>query len=588
VTKLRTALLGVALVMAGAPALADVETSAGERAQQPASVPAQLTADQRDAYRAIFSDLHAANWTSAAQRLDAMRPGPLHDYARALLYTLPGSPRVEAQPLLDLLTRARELPQAPDLARIAALRGATDLPPLPQAQRLVGLPGQPRRARGRAIVGDPVADALDPLISPLLVQDQPQQAETLFRARSEELSEEARTAFLQKIAWVYYLDGEERDARRLAEEGSRGPTEWAIMCDWVAGLAAWRMSDFDAAARSFASVASRSSDYELAAAGHFWASRADVASGHPERAQGRLEAAARLGETFYGLLAQSALGIHRAPAPADPFTSADWRALQDQSDVRIAVALAEIGEDDLAGDTLRYQARIGEPGQHPSLVRLAARLNLTSAQMWLAHNGPRGARAAMADRYPSPSWRPAHGWRVDRALVFAHALQESGFRPEAVSAAGARGLFLVGGGSASAKGRGRGVTVTPAQLNDPVVNIEYGQAYLEYLRDQSCTQGLLPKVIASYNAGPAPVAEWNTRYDQSDPLLYMESLPYWETRGYVPIVLRNYWVYEDDTADASASRRALVQGLWPRFPGLPGPTAVRISPRAVQTAMGSQ
>ena len=101
---------------------------------------------------------------------------------------------------------------------------------------------------------------------------------------------------------------------------------------------------------------------------------------------------------------------------------------------------------------------------------------------------------------------------------------------------------------------------------------------MEYLRDYSGTGGLLLKVIASYNAGPAPVTAWNTRYDQSDPLLYVESLPYWETRGYIPIILRNYWIYEDRGADRSASRRALAAGLWPRFPGLAGPTAVRLEP----------
>ena len=94
-------------------------------------------------------------------------------------------------------------------------------------------------------------------------------------------------------------------------------------------------------------------------------------------------------------------------------------------------------------------------------------------------------------------------------------------------------------------------------------------------------------MIASYNAGPAPIAEWNLRYDQSDPLLYIESLPYWETRGYVPIILRNYWIYEDRAADRSPSRRALAQGMWPRFPGLAGPTAVRIEPGRRAVAMGT-
>src|SRR5690606_1438593 len=123
-------------------------------------------------------------------------------------------------------------------------------------------------------------------------------------------------------------------------------------------------------------------------------------------------------------------------------------------------------------------------------------------QMYLAHNGPRGTRTETHDRYPSPSWRPARGWRVDPALAFPHALQESNFRPDAVSPANARGLMQVRPGTAGDMARARGESVTAAQLNIPTVNIEYGQSYLEWLRDRPETGGLLPRVIASYNAGP--------------------------------------------------------------------------------------
>ena len=62
-------------------------------------------------------------------------------------------------------------------------------------------------------------------------------------------------------------------------------------------------------------------------------------------------------------------------------------------------------------------------------------------------------------------------------------------------------------------------------------------------------------------------------------LLYIESIPYWETRGYVTTVLRNYWMYEGkDGRLKSPSRAALAQGMWPKFPGLPGPSAVRLTP----------
>ena len=94
-------------------------------------------------------------------------------------------------------------------------------------------------------------------------------------------------------------------------------------------------------------------------------------------------------------------------------------------------------------------------------------------------------------------------------------------------------------------------------------------------------------MIAAYNAGPVPVAEWNMRaIDKGDPLLYIESIPYWETRGYVPIVLRNYWIYEQKAGHDAGSRTALAQGLWPRFPGLPGASAVRLDERQ-RTAMNT-
>jgi soluble lytic murein transglycosylase len=572
------------LALAATPARADDEVAHPSLARAfPA--PSQLSAAERETYRAVFAALRARDWAGAAGRLDGMRPGALHDAARAMLYTMPGSPRVELEPVAQLLARAPDLPQAGDLARLARARGAESLPDLPDARRLHGLPGQPRRARPRNIRGDAVADALEPLIRPLIRDDQPVEAEALLETRSAELSEEARTAFRQRIAWVYFLNGNDREARRISESARNGPTEYAILADWVAGLAAWRMGDYEAAAEHFNVVASRTADVELAAAGQYWAARADTAGGRPERVQARLRSAARMGETFYGLLAQSALGISSAPAAMVTFTESDWRALSNNRNARTAIALAEIGETQLAADFIRHQARIGSPGDHAHLIHLAARLNLTGAQMYLSHNGPRGSRFGPAERYPTPSWRPARGWRVDQALVYAHALAESQFRPDVVSPAGARGLMQVMPGTAADMARARGETVSSAQLNQPVINMEYGQSYMELLRDRSSTGGLLPKVIASYNAGPAPIAAWNTRFDQSDPLLYIESIPYWETRAYVPIILRNYWIYEDRGGDRSPSRRALASGLWPRFPGLSGPSAVRIEPSR-QVAMG--
>jgi soluble lytic murein transglycosylase-like protein len=590
--KLAALLLAAAGLPAQAAAAADTpaEAEADAAAQAQAPLAPALSAEQRTAYRDVFAAIRARDWAGAAARLDGMGDGPLHNYARARIYLAPGSPRVEMGPLIALLSRARELPQAEQLARLASTRGAVELPNLPSQHRLVWGGAQPRRERARGIRGTREIQSLDDLIQPLIVADRPAEAEALLQTREVELPEQVLTEFRQRIAWSYYLIGNDVAARQLADRARRGTGEWVVHADWVSALASWRLGDCEPAGQAFRSVAARSTDQELSAAGHYWAARADMACRHPERVQTHLRSAARMGETFYGQLAARALGLRQSTIPnSGSLDRADWRAVADERNVQAAIALAEIGERQAADELLRHQARIGRPNEHEALIQVAARLNLTGTQMWLAHNAPRGVTVDPLARYPLPNWQPPRGWRVDRALAFAHALQESNFRPDAVSPAGARGLMQVRPGTAGDIARWRGESAAGIDLSEPNTNVEFGQSYLEYLRDLPGTGGLLPRVIAAYNAGPAPIAQWTGRgVGEGDPLLYIESLPYWETRGYVPIVLRNYWIYEQRIGRAGPSRAALVQGLWPRFPGLPGPNAVRMERPNRQNAMGSR
>jgi soluble lytic murein transglycosylase-like protein len=112
-----------------------------------------------------------------------------------------------------------------------------------------------------------------------------------------------------------------------------------------------------------------------------------------------------------------------------------------------------------------------------------------------------------------------------------------------------------------------GMNASQVNIFDPGTNLAFGQRNLEMLRDSSATQGHLPKIMAAYNAGLTPITRWNYEVrDMGDPLLYMESIPYWETRSYVAIVTRNYWMYERQAKAPSASRVALAQNAWPTFP----------------------
>ena len=527
-----------------------------------ARVPA--TASQ---YRQAFAAIRDGRWSTASAMLDGMHDGPLHATARAELYLAKGSPRVEAGPLLALIEAVPDLPQAAQLAALARARGAQILPYLPSEQRLISLTPSPRRERQRAVTGDPVSDLLRAAAEPLIKDDQPAALEALLIAREPYLTPDARAEWQQRTAWTYYVVGNYAGARRLAEAASRGSGEWAVQGDWVLGLTTWRTADCDTASAAFGRVAARAGDSELRAAGQYWGARAEMKCGRPEGVQARMREAGRNSETFYGLLASAFLGVK--PKLQRVENAAANAALGARPNVRAATMLADIGETRLAEQAIRHQARIGRAVDHNGLVRLAGRLSLASTQYWLAHNGPSGAVIYVEDRYPAPRYNPQRGWRVDKALVFAHTLQESNFRTAVVSPAGATGLMQVRPGTAGDIARARGEYFSTSQLTDPTYNIEYGQSYLEQLRDRSATGGLLPKVIAAYNAGPVPVEKWNLSVrDGGDPLLYIESLPYWETRGYVPTILRNYWIYQAQAGEASPSLIAMSQGKWPLFPSV--------------------
>jgi hypothetical protein len=431
----RFALLAACLAPLAPAALA--ATPAVQRAL-PAPV---LTDEQRTLYRNVFAAIRASDWATAAARLDATPEGPLHHAARAELYLAKGSPKVELAPLLSLVAKAPEMPQAGQLARLSVTRGAVEPPHVAPAQELIWQGSQPRAARAKSSnVSDPIATELESIVQPLIVGDRPSEAEAQLASWAERLTPEARTEYQQRIAWSYYLIGRDADARRLAEQAAAGSGEWALHGSWVVGLAAWRMGDCNAAANAFAAVGNRSGDLELGAAGNYWAARADMRCKRPALVQARLRTAARAHETFYGLLAREALGIKTNPADMlHDYRDAEWLAIAAKPNVRAALALAEIGETALADDFIKHQARIGGAQDHHGLLHLASDLNFVGTQYYLAHHAPRGTKVNMAARYPMPDWRPARGVRVAPELLFAHALQESNFRKDAVSQVGAAG-----------------------------------------------------------------------------------------------------------------------------------------------------
>jgi soluble lytic murein transglycosylase-like protein len=519
-------------------------------------------------WRGVFDAIDAGQWASAQAGIAALPPSILTPVAKAELYTAKGSPTVDLASLQTLIAQAPELPKAEQLARMAWTRGAATMPAYVQAKPTTRLGSAPGRYRARPVQSEPNADKLRAILDPLVKLDDAAGAEAQLLTYAPQLSVEARAEAGTRVAFVYYVLGLDLDARRVADTWRQGASgEWASQAAWVSGLASWRLNDCESAGHSFQQVAQLAQQRELRAGGYYWAARAQQACRRPWAVAPLLKAAAASGdsaESFYGLLARETLGMD-TKLPSDRFVGFD-PPIDHLPNVQRAIELTRIGEPARAEELLRHQARIGVPGEHHALIQLAKRLDLPAAQLWLASNGQWGAQSHPADRYPNPRWNPLRGWRVDPALAYGHIVQESGFRRTAVSPADAVGLMQVRPGTAQDLARARGLPYSRGALTDPVYNLEYGQSFIELMRRDPGTAGQLPRVIASYNAGPLPVSRWAAINDRGDPLLWIESIPYWETRYYVPAVLRNMWVYQGLNSEETPTLKAMAEHRWPTFP----------------------
>jgi soluble lytic murein transglycosylase len=571
--------VSIATIMVATPALATTAEQVRQVGDNANPLPFAPTSKESTAFTAIYSAISAKKWDEAARLIDAAPQGPMTAMARAELYLAAGSPKVDADKLQSLLNDAPYLPQAAQLQTMAQKRGANQLPDLPGTQRFSYQGSAPKRGLPDAVAS---ASALRDKLQKLIKDDNPASAEALVESASSTLSADALAELRYRVAWSYYIENDDNNARRVSGLAKGSGGEWAVQADWVYALSSWRLKNHADAFTAFDDVARRSENDELKAAALFWSARAAMAVKQPQQVQSRLQNAAGHAETFYGLLAGEALGMQPVALRQKKVNDkADWKILSETGNVKIAIGLSAIGKDSLADEVLRHQAKIGDPAQHNALARLSGALGLPATQLWMGHYGPRGQEAEMLSRYPYPDWTPQGGWRVDPALAYAHALQESQFKTAAVSSAGARGLMQVRPGTAQDMARDKGMVFKASDLDRPTVNLEYGQSYMEKLRDMNATGGLLPKVIAAYNAGPAPVIRWNSEIsDGGDPLLYMESIPYWETRGYVAIILRNYWIYEGQSGKNGGSMTGMAQYLWPRFPENGRSMAVRVDENA--------
>jgi soluble lytic murein transglycosylase len=135
---------------------------------------------------------------------------------------------------------------------------------------------------------------------------------------------------------------------------------------------------------------------------------------------------------------------------------------------------------------------------------------------------------------------------AEPALVLALARQESEFNPRAVSQADARGLMQMVPRYAQAEARLVGLPYRASWLtDDPSYNLKLGRGFLDDLVDDF--NGSYIVAAAAYNAGPSRARQWIRDFGDprggTDPVDWIESVPFAETRNYIMRVLENTQVY---------------------------------------------
>ncbi|CAO3411383.1 transglycosylase SLT domain-containing protein [Azospirillum largimobile] len=572
----------------------------------------QLDEEDAGRYRRIFALQERAEWDAADAEMAKLKDRRLVGYVLRQRYLHPDR-RAGYEELARWMQDYGDLAGAERVHSLAQKRqpAGQRAPKPPRGEERVRLVGSLERLGGLRTVAASEEDEDDSVtVAPRSRTVSRARSDRAAVARVEELLRSGRTgnalsllnqdefggkldtvqydAARARIAASLYYSGEPAQALTLASASAARSGDMLPEAHWIAGLAAWRLNQTDRAARHFQGMAAAGprSPWKAAAA-DYWAARAlSRKPGKEKEAAEHLAAAARYPHTFYGLIALRTLGtLHQVRWQAPDLNGRSLAAMAAKPAGSRAIALLQVGQRELAGMELQRIHPQGDTLVEQAMVALADRAGVATLSLRLGNAvaGPDGAPYAAA-LYPLPHWTPRDGFAVDRALVFAVMRQESRFDPRLVSSAGATGLMQILPSTAQHV-RERHADIGSEDANrdalfDPSRNMELGQRYLTELLAMPEIDGNLFLATAAYNAGPGTLARWRRELsDITDPLLFIESLSFGETRDYVEKVMANFWIYQLRLGQETASLDAVADGKWPSYtPVEAGATQVAAQP----------
>ena len=375
------------------------------------------------------------------------------------------------------------------------------------------------------------------------------------------------------LAASYFYEGDYEQALKWTEKAVRRSHETTAA--WFGGLAAWKLGDYKKSAELFEKLDSfNEEDQWLAASGAFWAHRANSKLKNDEKSKKYLKKAASFARTFYGILARYELGRDidydwKMQAYFNNMDNDEYRnEILKSEAIRRAILLIKAGQKDLAEADLRKNYIKLSSKQKELVMFISGQYDFANLSFVIANGLKNYSKDRSYDSfmYPYPGWQPEKKWTVNQSWIWALVRQESLFNYKVRSYAGACGLMQLMPYTAASVTKNKEYREGCKKLYDKKRNLQIGQDYVKILLDDENVGDNLFFLAASYNGGPHNVKKWVDRKNyENDPLLFVEMIPWRETRLYVKKVVANYWIYNSRRGKDSKSLKQLKKGEWPRL-----------------------
>jgi soluble lytic murein transglycosylase len=287
----------------------------------------------------------------------------------------------------------------------------------------------------------------------------------------------------------------------------------------------------------------------------YWRGRAAEARGDRAAAQAFYGAGAKYNTTFYGQLSGEKVNGGRLTLGSDPvLTQADRARFESRDTVRAARLLYDIGNRDLFRTfVLALDDILPTVEEQALLVDLARGYGDQDTSMKVVRTAAQRGFILPERGYPLRN-PPSVMGAPEPALTLGITRQESGFDPMARSGADARGMMQLLPATAASEARRLGMSFDNSMLYQADYNMQLGQAFLG--RQINNFSGSYPMAIAAYNAGPGRPPQWVTfcgdPRGSTDPIDFVECIPFSETRNYVMRVMEGMQVYRARLNNGSA------------------------------------